>query len=388
MEDNKNNVAIILYARFPSEMAYGNHVIQIANSFLQNNCSVSIYYPKTYNQKSIQESPENFYKTDRNIQFNCVKNFDVTSYKVYEIMPLLFQKLVYSLSTMFWSFKLRNSLEEHNIIWSTNPNILLFTKKSRKNLIYEKHGEAKYIQKLSINLLKRLKNITFVALTKKSFDELITKHENTIYLPNGVDTTLFKPKLSKNDHLTVGYIGMLETYGVDKGVLNAVKMINSLLNDGLDFQISIIGGPEKKINEIVTFLRDNNIEESFMVSNYIDHKLVPNYMQNFDIGIVPYPKDKHIELYSSPLKIFELAACGIPILASNLKSHVELGELGLGMQIYDLENPDDFIIKLNELLLNEDLRNSLREKSLNNINKLDWTSRTKTILSSVRSSTG
>ena len=55
---------------------------------------------------------------------------------------------------MFWSFKLRNSLEEHNIIWSTNPNILLFTKKSRKNLIYEKHGEAKYIQKLSINLLK------------------------------------------------------------------------------------------------------------------------------------------------------------------------------------------------------------------------------------------
>ena len=70
-----------------------------------------------------------------------------------------------------------------------------------------------------------------------------------------------------------------------------------------------------------------------------------------------------------------------------LKSHVELEELGLGIQIYDLENPDDFIIKLNELLLNEDLRNSLREKSLNNINKLDWTSRTKTILSSVRSST-
>ena len=61
-----------------------------------------------------------------------------------------------------------------------------------------------------------------------------------------MDTTLFKPKISKNDHLTVGYIGMLETYGVDKGVLNAVKMINSLLNAGLDFKISIIGGPEKR----------------------------------------------------------------------------------------------------------------------------------------------
>ena len=85
---------------------------------------------KTYNKKSIQKSPENFYKTV-NIQFNCVKNFDVTSYKVYEIMPLVFKNL-FTLIAMFWSFKLRNSLEEHNIIWSTNPNILLFTKNLEK----------------------------------------------------------------------------------------------------------------------------------------------------------------------------------------------------------------------------------------------------------------
>ena len=89
MEDNKNNVAIILYARFPSEMAYGNHVIQVANSFLQNNCSVSIYYPKTYNKKSIQESPENFYKTDRNIQFNCVKNFEDNNILCFYVKPIL-----------------------------------------------------------------------------------------------------------------------------------------------------------------------------------------------------------------------------------------------------------------------------------------------------------
>ena len=62
MEDNKNNVAIILYARFPSEMAYGNHVIQVANSFLQNNCSVSIYYPKTYNKSQFKNLQKIFIK--------------------------------------------------------------------------------------------------------------------------------------------------------------------------------------------------------------------------------------------------------------------------------------------------------------------------------------
>ena len=53
-------IAIITYARFPSEMAYGNHLIQIANSFIDNGFNVSIYYPKTYNKKTIDVNYLNF----------------------------------------------------------------------------------------------------------------------------------------------------------------------------------------------------------------------------------------------------------------------------------------------------------------------------------------
>ena len=43
------------------------------------------------------------------------------------------------------------------------------------------------------------------------------------------------------------------------------------------------------------------------------------------------PNDKHFNLYASPMKIFELAACGIPVLASNIQGHLELEELNLGI---------------------------------------------------------
>jgi len=56
-------IAIALYARFPSEMAYGNHLIQVAKGFAKNNCEVNIYYPRTYNKKSIDASPEEYYGT-------------------------------------------------------------------------------------------------------------------------------------------------------------------------------------------------------------------------------------------------------------------------------------------------------------------------------------
>ena len=51
-----------------------------------------------------------------------------------------------------------------------------------------------------------------------------------LYLPNGVDRELFKPVVSKNEIIKIGYIGFLETYGIDKGVLSSVKKIAEINN--------------------------------------------------------------------------------------------------------------------------------------------------------------
>ena len=41
------NIGIIVYGRFPTEKAYGSHVIDIADGFLENNCNVNVFYSKT-----------------------------------------------------------------------------------------------------------------------------------------------------------------------------------------------------------------------------------------------------------------------------------------------------------------------------------------------------
>ena len=52
-------------------------------------------------------------------------------------------------------------------LWSTNPNILSVAQKFFTNIIYEKHGEAKYIQKISISRLKKNKNALLTGVTKE-----------------------------------------------------------------------------------------------------------------------------------------------------------------------------------------------------------------------------
>ena len=380
-------VAVITFARFPSEMAYGIHLVQIAKSFVENNCDVNVYYPKTYNLKTINELPGDYYKVNSDINFKEIENVDITSYKIYRIAPKILQKFAFSINTFIWGYKVRKNLENEDYLWSTNPNLILVLKNLFKKSFYEKHGEAKYIQKFSISKLKRDNNVQMIGITKKSHEELSDSTIPPIYLPLGVDRKLFFPKDLKTSHLTIGYVGMLETHNVDKGVLNACKEIVKINND-FETKTIIVGGPNKKLEEIKKFVEVNSMSSYFEINEFVPHEEVPEIISKFDIGIVPYPNNKHMSLYASPMKIFELASCGVPILASDIESHVELESLNLGIVYFDNQNFDDFNEKLMNLIKDEKLRTDLTEKSLNNIDKLSFVNRAKEMLLSACGSTG
>lgn len=380
-------VALITFARFPSEMAYGIHLVQIAKSFAENNCDVNVYYPKTYNLKTINELPSDYYKVNSDINFKEIENVDITSYKIYRIAPKILQKFAFSINTFIWGYKVRKNLDNEDYLWSTNPNLILVLKNLFKLSFYEKHGEAKYIQKFSISKLKRDNNVQMIGITKKSYEELFDSINPPIYLPLGVDRELFFPKHLKTSHLTIGYVGMLETHNVDKGVLNACKEIVKINND-FETKTIIVGGPNKKLEEIKKFVEVNNKSSYFEINEFVPHEEVPEIISKFDIGIVPYPNNKHMSLYASPMKIFELASCGVPILASDIESHIELESLNLGIVYFDHQNFDDFNQKLINLIKDEKLRNDLTEKSLNNIDKLSFVNRAKEMLISACGSTG
>tara|TARA_B100000945_G_scaffold176802_1_gene141848 strand:- start:1053 stop:2207 length:1155 start_codon:yes stop_codon:yes gene_type:complete len=380
-------VAVITFARFPSEMAYGIHLVQIAKSFVENNCDVNVYYPKTYNLKTINEQPSDYYKINSAINFKEIENVDITSYKIYSIAPKILQKFAFSINTFVWGYKVRKNLENEDFLWSTNPNLILVLKKLFKKSFYEKHGEAKYIQKFSISKLKRDKNVQMIGITNKSYEELSDSINPPIYLPLGVDRKLFFPKSLKTSDLTIGYVGMLETHNVDKGVLNACKEIVKI-NSDFETKTVIVGGPNKKLEEIKKFVEINNKNSYFEINEFVPHEEVPEIISKFDIGIVPYPNNKHMNLYASPMKIFELASCGVPILASDIETHLELENLNLGIVYFNHKNFDDFNNKLTNLIKDEKLRAELTEKSLNNIDKLSFVNRTKEMLISACGSTG
>ena len=382
------NVALIVYGRFPTEKAYGSHLIDVANGFISNKVAVSIIYSETSNDKTIFESPESYYASEK-IKYIEAKNFDFTKLDFFKILPNILKKVLWSIGAYFWSRNLKYTLKDYDTLWSTNPNILISHANSDKTIIYEKHGAGKKFQKVILKQLSKSKNVFFVGTTKTSFKELSNLAKSrSIYLTNGVNLSQYKnnKKNFSTSKLNIGYIGMLETYGKDKGVKNAFQQIKNL-PDEHNIKATLIGGPKQKLDEILNEFKDSKIEFSY--SDKIPKNQVPNAMKKLDIGIVPYPEETHMTNYASPMKIFEYAASNVVILASDIKSNFELQDTNLGILYYKAGDFDDFRNKLLLLINNAELRNKLLLKSQRNIENYSLQKRFQTLINfCVRSSNG
>ena len=382
------NVALIVYGRFPTEKAYGSHLIDVANGFISNKVAVSIIYSETSNDKTIFESPESYYAFEK-IKYIEANNFDFTKLDFFKILPNIFKKVLWSIGAYFWSRNLRSTLKDYDTIWSTNPNTLICHANSSKTIIYEKHGAGKKIQKVILKKLSKFNNVYFVGTTRTSFKELSNLSKSkSIYLTNGVNLSEYKNiKINtQTNKLNVGYIGMLETYGKDKGVKDAFQQIKKL-PDAHKIKATLVGGPKQKIDEIVNEFKGSKIEFSY--SDKIPKNEVPNAMKKLDIGIVPYPEETHMTNYASPMKIFEYAASNTVVLASDIKSNFELKDTDLGILYYEAGNFDDFRNKLLLLINNSELRNKLLLKSQKNIENYSLQKRFQTLIDfCVRSSNG
>ena len=382
------NIGIIVYGRFPTEKAYGSHIIDTANCILHNECNVSVFYSKTSNRKTLDIDPEEYYGNSK-INFIEVKNYDFTKLFFYALLPNIIQKIFWTLGAFFWSKKLKGYLKHVDTLWSTNPNLLINPVSNYERIIYEKHGAGKFIQRYVVKKLSKYENVFFVGTSKTSYNELSNLSPNrTIYLTNGVDLSSYKVEGSheKKSKLNIGYIGMLETYGEDKGVKEAFLELKDIAKD-YDFKLTLIGGPNEKIDEIVKEFEETNIELFYKYK--IPKNQVPKYMKNLDIGIVPYPNEFHMSNYASPLKIFEYAAGSAAILSSDIKSNLELKETQLGITYFRAGDYIDFNKKIKKLISDDNFRYSLIENSKNNIEYYNLKNRIGSLINfCVRSSTG
>jgi glycosyltransferase involved in cell wall biosynthesis len=192
---------------------------------------------------------------------------------------------------------------------------------------------------------------------KEAFGQKFYRDENMIVKYNPVDSKTIVKKsseeceLNKSGKFLLGSIGRLTH---EKGYDRLLKVINKLKDDGLDFELWILGEGMKR-QDLEQYILDNHLSDSV--------KLL-GFQKN------PYKYIKHCDLFISSsraegfsLAIAEAMILGLPIISTDCAGPNELLEYGkYGMLT---ENDEESLyVGLKSLISNNTLLMEYRDKSL------------------------
>jgi glycosyltransferase involved in cell wall biosynthesis len=156
-------------------------------------------------------------------------------------------------------------------------------------------------------------------------------------IPNGANITRFYPRRAEEarrqlelqlEGPTVGFVGNLQPWhGVDL-LVEAAPLVLSQLPQA---RFLVVGdGPRRR--ELERRTTELGIASKVVFTGAVPYSKVPLYIASFDVCAAPFPEsERNSRIGGSPLKVFEYAACGRPIVISSaLPIFQEIAEAGAG----------------------------------------------------------
>lgn len=173
-------------------------------------------------------------------------------------------------------------------------------------------------------LLKRMDGVVVITdcLKNKFINDFGIDSNRIAVARDGVDLDFFNSfdknktediylKLPKDKKLVI-YSGSLS---VEKGVDTLAKAAAYLPDE---FQVVFVGGIGDQVD---LFKKAYGHLSNISILGKVDHSKIPALLQSASILVLPdSSKYQYSNLYTSPMKLFEYMASGVPIVASNIPS--------------------------------------------------------------------
>lgn len=183
-------------------------------------------------------------------------------------------------------------------------------------------------------LMKSCQQADLVTVTTPALAERYGAHGRVRVLPNYVPEHYLAVEKPEHDGVIVGWSGSVATHPKD---LDVTQGAVAEVVDGHSF---FVVGTGKHVQERL------GLKETPRACGWVPIEDYPNALSCMDVGIVPLAPHAFNEA-KSWLKGLEMAAVGVPFIASSTGPYRELRDLGIGVLA---ENRDEWKSKLNALV--------------------------------------
>lgn len=361
----------------PTDKAHGYQISKTCEKFAALGNEVELLVP---NRK-------NYVADDLFDYYGLKKNFNVTKIPCPDVIFLshYIGALAFYAQTFFFSAKLFiKKVERESLIYSRDIFSILIFRLRGFDVVYNAHNwskKMKWFMKIFLN--KDLKIVCNSEGTRKQIAK--DGFANSIAVPNGVDLEEFdnledKFEIRKNfelpaDKKIIMYVGHLYEWKGVGVVLDSAK----LLRDKKDAIFVIVGGDEEERKEYTAKIINEGVKNML----FLGHKLkkdIPRYLKSADVLLLPnIATTKESVNYTSPIKMFEYMASGVPIIASNLPSIREILNKKNSFLV-EPNNPKAIVGGIEKLLSDSIFAENIAGSAKKDVKKYTWDEYAKKIL--------
>lgn len=365
----KLNLYYVANARIPTDRAHGIQIMKMCAAFAQEGFAVTLVVPQRRNP--IPDDPFEFHEVPRSFRITRLFAGDLIGNGA---LWFFVETLMFSISSFFFLIS-----HPRGIVYSRDELPALIATFTGHDVFWESHiGKYNHIVKMLLSRIQGLVTIseglkdTYLSLGV-SEEKMIVAHDGAELPSEGLfDKRIVRMKydIPENSFL-VSYTGRLVP---EKGIYTLLEASKQFSQNC----VLAVAGEGDDILQLrakyphVRFLGHLPPKESILLQRSSDLLVIPNSSRN-NIS----------RSLTSPMKLFEYFASGVPVLASDVPSIRAIAQNGEVLW-FKSDDPNDLASKILEHVQTPLLGESAARAALNSLTKFTWTMRAKTILEFIK----
>lgn len=395
MKKNTTGILYLANARLPTDKAHGFQIVKMCEAFAHLT-RVKLIHPCRRQPPHMRNAGDvwKFYDLKQGFEVVELGNLDIV--RAENILPpslyrgaFLFHSLVWGLRAAVYAQK-----EKAEINYTRDVATAYWLTRIGLPFIFEAHSIP---ARARLWLLKRLGSasslLRVVALTsfiRERLVELGIPEGKIVVAPDAVDPDDFanvpSPFLCRQrlglstDSFILGYVGRFQTIGREKGIPDLIRALKFFEN-GDSPHVLCVGGPLNMVPGYLKIASQEGISAKLLTFvDYVPQREVPYWIRSCDAVAIPFPAEEHYSYYTSPLKLFEYMASGVPIIASRLPSLEEILVHENNALLVGPNNPEMLAGAVARLRSDPELGRRLAGQAREQVASHTWRSRVRKVL--------
>ncbi len=367
-------INLIFHGRFPSEKADSLFAILDAKSFVDQGVQVDIIVPRRLGRKS---DVFGFYGLNDFCKIKYLPILDLYILPIPKFISYFVGIGSFAISCLIYA--IFNSKKDE--YFYSNEIVPLYPVSFIRKTFYEMHDYPESKKGIFARMITRMDKILIHNRWKT--DRVITEFginkNKIITLPNAVSVEEFDIQISRQqarqmlglplDKKIVVYTGHFYSWkGIDLLAQTASKMPQ--------YDFYFIGGNPSAVSQYKA--KYDSINMHFL--GFRPHKEIPIWQKSADCLVIPNTAKEDIsKYYTSPMKLFEYMASGVPIIASQIPSIEEIVSDN-EVKFFEPDNVESLINAIDNILQDQDSAKKLAKNARVKVNDYTWRIRAQKII--------